>query len=202
MIVIGLCGSSGAGKGYTCQRLAEHGILFIDTDKVYTERVVCRGSECLSELTQYFGNEILSPDGSLNKKALAKMVFEGENAQKNLSKLNEITHKHIKREAEKILAENERNGAVATAVDAPVLFESGFDKMCDITMCVTAPSELKIKRIMERDGITREKALSRLASQLTDDELRARCDIEIVNDGSDSLDAHIIEAVKKLNLNR
>ena len=82
------------------------------------------------------------------------------------------------------------------------LFESGFDRMCDVTMCVTAPSELKIKRIMERDGITREKAMSRLASQLTDDELRARCDIEIVNDGSGSLDAHIIEAVKKLNLNR
>ena len=119
-----------------------------------------------------------------------------------MSKLNEITHKHIKRETEKILAENERNGAIATAVDAPVLFESGFDRMCDVTMCVTAPSELKIKRIMERDGITREKAMSRLASQLTDDELRARCDIEIVNDGSGSLDAHIIEAVKKLNLNR
>ena len=202
MIVIGLCGSSGAGKGYTCQRLAEHGISFIDTDKVYTERVVCRGSKCLSELTQYFGDEILAPDGSLNKKALAKIVFEGENAQESLSKLNEITHKHIKRETEKILAEIERNGAVATAVDAPVLFESGFDRMCDVTMCVTAPSELKIKRIMERDGITREKAMSRLASQITDDELRARCDIEIVNDGSGSLDAHIIEAVKKINLNR
>lgn len=202
MIVIGLCGSSGAGKGYTCKKFSEYGIECIDTDKLYTENVVCQGSQCLMELVEYFGNEILASDGSLDKKILSKMVFEGDDASKNLSKLNEITHKHIKIETEKILNENRKKGTVATVIDAPVLFESGFDKMCDVTICITAPNELKIKRITERDGITVEKAQSRLNAQLSDSDLRIRCDIEIVNDGTNSLDANIKEAIKKLNLIR
>ena len=187
MTVIGVCGSSGSGKGYTCRKLAKYGAVHIDTDKVYRDIAVC-GSPCLAELTEYFGAGILDKDGNLNRKELSRIVFEGENGEADLKMLGSITHKHIRLETERILKESRENGAEAVLIDAPVLFESGFDDLCDVTLCVTAPYETKIRRITERDGITEEKAAARLSSQLSDVELRSRCDYEIVNDDITDID--------------
>ena len=188
MIVIGLCGSSGSGKGYVCKKLKElYLIEHIDTDKVY--RDIVRGdSPCLRELCEYFGNEILSEDGSLDRRVLSAKVFEGTDSDKRLKRLNEITHKYIKVETERILEESKSAGVWAIMIDAPVLFESGFDKLCDCTVCVTAPRELKLKRITKRDGISLEKAEARLRSQMTDEELRGLCGFEIVNNDSGDLE--------------
>jgi len=191
MIKIGLCGSSGSGKGYVCKKLKElYSIEHIDTDKVYRD-LVNADSLCLRELCEFFGNEILNTDGSLNRRVLSARVFEGDGSDKRLKRLNEITHKYIKTETERILKENEICGVWATLIDAPVLFESEFDKLCDCTVCVTAPTELKLKRIIKRDGITPEKAEARLRSQLSDEKLRALCDFEIVNNDSGDLEARI-----------
>ena len=103
-------------------------------------------------------------------------------------------------ETVRILEENESKGVIATIIDAPVLFESGFDKMCDVTVCVTAPTELKINRILKRDNIPIEKAKARLQSQLSDGSLRERCDYEIVNDDSGSLEDEIIKVVRDLGI--
>ena len=191
MIIIGLCGSSGSGKGYVCKKLNElYSFEHIDTDKVYRD-IVVSGSPCLDELCSHFGSDILSIDGSLNRRVLSAKVFEGEGADKRLQLLNSVTHKYIRAETERIIAENRSNGAWATLIDAPVLFESEFDKLCDCTVCVTAPTELKLKRIIKRDGITPEKAEARLRSQLSDEKLRALCDFEIVNNDSGDLEARI-----------
>ena len=188
MIIIGLCGSSGSGKGYVCKKLKElYLIEHIDTDKVYRD-IVGGDSPCLRELCEYFGNEILSGDGSLNRSVLSAKVFEGEGSDKRLKRLNDITHKYIKAETERILEESKSAGVWAIMIDAPVLFESGFYKLCDCTVCVTAPTELKLKRITKRDGITFEKAEARLRSQMTDSELCALCDFEIVNNDSGDLE--------------
>ncbi len=197
MIRIGLCGSSGSGKGYVCKKFKEHGAEYIDTDRVYRD-IVASGSPCLRELCDCFGDGILSDDGSLNRKALSAIVFEGENASKNLKRLNSISHKYIRIEVERILMENEARGVWATLIDAPVLFESGFDEMCSCTVCVTAPRELKLKRIMIRDGITREKAEARIDSQLSDGQLRDLCDYEIVNDDGGDLEILVLDLVNKL----
>ena len=170
MKIIGLCGNSGSGKGYVCEIFKKHDVAFIDTDKVYRESVLLN-SDCVSELVEYFGSAILE-NGRVSKNCLAKAVFEGEDAPKKLNRLNEITHKYIKVETVSLLSFFEKEGYGATLVDAPVLFESGFDKMCHVTICVTAPYETKLERIMKRDGITREKAQARLEAQLKDTELR------------------------------
>ena len=188
MIVIGLCGSSGSGKGYVCKKLNElYGIEYIDTDKVYRD-LVGADSPCLRELCEYFGKEILRPDGSLDRRVLSAKVFEGNGSKKRLERLNEITHKYIKVETVRILEKNKTDGAWATLIDAPVLFESEFDKLCDCTVCVTAPTELKLARSTKRDGITLEKAEARLHSQMSDEKLRQLCDFEIVNNDSGDLE--------------
>ena len=197
MIKIGLCGSSGSGKGYVCKKLRSYGAEHIDTDKVYRE-LVYAGSPCLKELCQCFGEDILNDDGTLDRRSLSSKVFEGEGAKERLKQLNDISHRYIRTETKRLISEFSTSGAWAVLIDAPVLFESGFDDMCDCTVCVTAPTDLKIKRITERDGIAVSKAEARLLSQLTDDELRDRCDYEIVNDDSGDLIIRLEELVDKL----
>lgn len=190
MTVIGICGSSGSGKGYVCKLLEGYGIKWIDTDLVY-RGLTSKDSACLRELEQVFGDAIISKDGALNRVELAKIVFEGENADKSRAELNRISHKHIRRETERLIAVYESEGAVGVSVDAPVLFESGFDKMCDTTICVTAPLESRIERIIKRDSVTKEKALYRLNCQKTDEELRALCKYEIDNSNGSDLEKQI-----------
>lgn len=197
MIKIGICGSSGSGKGYVCKLFSTYGYKWIDTDKVYRDLATPK-SECVRELREYFGECILNPDGSLNRKELSKCVFEGEGSSKKLSKLNEITHFYIRKETERIITESEKNGYKGVLVDAPVLFESGFDKMCDVTICVTAPKEIKLQRIVSRDNITKEKAISRINSQLSDGILREKCTYEIDNSEGASIEAQINSIIARL----
>ncbi len=200
MLTIGLCGTSGSGKGYVCEKFQEYGVEYIDTDKVYATKIVAPGSDCLKELCMFFGKDILKPDGSLDKAYLSEKVFEGQNASQHLKVLNTITHKYIKSDVKNTLEQNRKNGVKATLVDAPVLFESGFDSMCDVTICVTAPDELKIDRIVKRDKIPRAKAIARIQSQLTNEKLRELCTYEIVNDEGCDIDGQIMSILKKLNL--
>jgi dephospho-CoA kinase len=87
-------------------------------------------------------------------------------------------------------------------IDAPVLFESGFDKMCHATVCVLCPQEEKIDRIVKRDGITREQAQARIASQLSDEELKNRCTYAIDNSSGSLIDGQIISILKDLGLEK
>ncbi|MBR7100923.1 MAG: dephospho-CoA kinase [Clostridia bacterium] len=199
MIVIGLCGSSGSGKGYVCDIFKKYGVEYIDTDKVY-QKIAVGGSPCVRELCNFFGDEIINSDGSLNRKMLSKRVFEGDNAAQHLKMLNRITHKYIREDVVRILSEFERSGVKAAIIDAPVLFESGFDSLCHVTVCVTAPRDLKLQRILERDKITRHKAEARIDSQLPDIRLRELCDYEIVNDGESNLDGEIIKVIRGIGI--
>ena len=200
MLIIGLCGSSGSGKGYVCRAFAAHGVAYIDTDLVYRERVLS-SSGCVGELTKEFGNEILE-NGAVSKPRLAKIVFEGEGASARLGRLNEITHKYIRIETDALVSKYKEEGYSAVLIDAPVLFESGFDKMCHVTVCVTATLEEKLARILERDGIDRQSAMARLATQLSEDELRARCTYEIHNSVDSDVDGQILEILKDLGVEK
>ena len=197
MIKIGVCGSSGSGKGFVCKLFSTYGYKWIDTDRVYRDLATPK-SDCVKELRECFGDSILNPDGSLNRKSLSKIVYEGEGSRQRLNQLNKITHFHIEKETVKLINESEQNGYKGVLIDAPVLFESGFDKMCDVTICVTAPTELKLQRIMSRDGITYEKALSRISSQLTDNDLREKCAYEIDNSANADVEKQILDIIAEL----
>ena len=199
-ILIGLCGRSGTGKGYVCRLFAELGIPSVDTDAVY--RTMTAPSEtlshCMTELIGAFGDGIRLPDNSLNRPALSAIVF-GEGGGEALKTLNRITHAHILKETQRLAEEYTAAGADAVIIDAPVLFESGFDAMCRFTVCVCASEETSVTRILKRDGITREAALRRLASQIPTEELIRRCDFRIENElHCDTLRTQIAEITAQI----
>jgi len=196
MLIVGLTGPSGAGKGVVASLLADYGIPSINTDKVYHDLLV-PPSACLDELTARFGAEILSPDGTLNRGALAALVFSPGHSE-DLADLDAIAHRHILNQTRQLLAVHEAEGAVAVLVDAPQLFESGFDRECGFILSVLAPYELRLARIMERDGLSEEWARARLDASHSDEFFRNRSDAVIVN--GDSMDAMASEVRRLLAL--
>lgn len=182
VMLVGLCGRSGSGKGYVSALFLKEGIPSVDTDAVYREMTSASDtlSECMIELVDRFGEGILSEDNSLNRAALREMVFGDDRTA--LLDLNSISHKHILKKTEEIADGYFRKGYNIVLVDAPVLYESGFDKKCECVVCVVAPEEVVISRIMSRDGITREAAEKRLKTQISADVLISKADFVIMND--------------------
>ena len=175
MRLIGLCGRSGSGKSSFCTAARECGVDVIDCDAVYKE-LVSKPSECLSEIGEKFGNEFIK-DGILDRKSLAKVVFSDKS---KLDLLNAVTHKHIRARINELLNEMPNDSTVI--LDAPTLFESGIDEMCDHIVAIIAPDEFCLKRITKRDGLTEQQALSRLLNQPSNDFLIEHSDTVIYNE--------------------
>ena len=196
MLIVGLTGPSGAGKGMIASLFARFGVPSIDTDEVYHDLLI-PPSACLDELTEAFGMGILLPDGTLDRRALASLVFsQGHEAE--LATLNRITHRHILEKTKNILTSFEAEGIPAVLVDAPQLFESGFDKECGFILSVLAPYDLRLARVMARDELSEERARARLEASHTDEFFRERSDAVIINNGS--VDAMESEVRRLLNL--
>lgn len=189
-ILIGICGRSGSGKGYVCDVFESFGGLHIDTDALYHELLLPVDgalSECSEAIRCEFGDEVIK-DLTVDRRKLAKIVFSDE---EKLSALNSISHRFVK---EKTFETVNRGTFKFALIDAPLLFESGFDSFCDFTVCVFADDESCISRIMKRDGISREDAAARLSNQKSITELTSRCDFSV--DSSDGSD--VVSAVKKI----
>ena len=188
--IIGLCGRSGSGKTTVCKAFEVFGIRSIDTDKVYRELTSPYAdgnpSELVRTIAKHFGECVIAVDGALDRRALAEAVF-GDGKREKLELLNSLTHAPILERTEEMAAEFAEAGAKGVIVDAPALFESGFDKKCDVIICVTAPDDVLIKRITARDGISDDAAAKRLSSQMSVEELSRRADHIIVNDGKTNL---------------
>lgn len=198
MKVIGLCGGSGSGKGTVGLVFSKYNIPSIDTDLVYRE-LTCKGGECLDALALEFGDGIIGEGGGLDRKRLASIVFGAKDSEARLARLNEITHKYILDEVRQRLGKFSDAGYTAAIVDAPVLFESGFDKECDHIVCVLADEDIRVDRIIRRDGITPDQARARIASQISNELLASRCDSIIYNNGSIyELDDQVLSLITKI----
>ena len=169
-MVVGLTGQTGAGKSVVSQWFAEHGFVVIDADQV--ARAV------VGQIAAAFGKEILSIDGTLNRAALAKIVFR--NAVQ-LDLLNRITHPYILEQIERTIRACAPKPVV---VDAPTLFESGANRFCDQIVCVLADPCVRLQRIVRRDGITFAQAKERIQAQFEDEYYQNRSDYCLRNNGS------------------
>ncbi|MBQ8397140.1 MAG: dephospho-CoA kinase [Clostridia bacterium] len=182
MIVLGLTGPSGAGKGALAAAFAAHDVPQLDTDAIYHALLV-PPSACLDALVDAFGRDILAPDGTLNRRALAAIVFATDAPKALHETLNHITHHYILAETRRQIAACREAGKPAVLVDAPLLYESGFDAECEKVIAVIAPREVRLARIMARDALPREAAEARLRAQKDDEFYTARADFVVVNDG-------------------
>lgn len=178
MVLIGLTGGIGAGKSAVASRLAEHGAVVVDGDKVARE-VVAPGSEGLAEVVAEFGPGVLSADGSLDRPALGKIVFADAGARR---RLEEITHPRIRVRTVELIAAAPPGSVVVN--DVPLLVEGGMAAAFELVIIVFAARETRIARIMETRGMTRAEAESRIAAQATDEQRRAVADVAIENDGT------------------
>lgn len=182
MLIIGLTGATGSGKGVFGKTAKERfGALHIDTDRTARE-VAEPGRPCLADIRAHFGEGVIRSDGTLDRAALAKIVFS--DAEK-LALLNKLTHHYITDEVRALLKKAEADNVPLAVIDAPLLFESGENAICDVTVGVIADEKTRLARIMQRDGITEDAAKKRIASGKTAGFFRENCDY-ILENNSDS----------------
>lgn len=184
MIVIGLTGATGAGKSsFSGTAVRDFGLVHIDTDK--TARLIVEpGRPCLDEIRSFFGEVVINADGTLNRKRLGEIVFSDKS---KLSVLNKLTHHYVTDEVRKIIEKAAADGERAVIVDAPLLFESGEDKICDVTVGIIADISVRKKRIITRDGISDEMADKRISAGKDEAFFREKCDYVLENNTSEEL---------------
>ena len=184
-IVLGLTGGTGAGKTSALNAIRELGGTVIDCDAVYHEMLE-NSQEMRNAINAKFPG-VFDQDGKLNRQKLGQEVF----AQKDrLAQLNEIVFGFMTPELDRRM---ESAGDGLFAIDAINLLESGADRLCDRTIAVTAPTELRVRRIMARDGITEQYARLRISAQKPDEYYRGKCDCEL-NNAADTPEAFQAEA--------
>ena len=166
----GITGGIGSGKSYVCKLLAQRGIEVYDCDAA---------AKRLIRTSPHLRQQLKALIGSLDKAAISRFLLANE---ENQQAVNAIVHPAV-------FHDFEESGMLW--MESAILFESGADKLVDRVIVVTAPEEVRIQRVMQRDGITREKALQWIARQWPQKQVIARADFEIVNDGHADLNSQI-----------
>ena len=180
MIVIGITGPTGAGKTTALDELEKLGGGVIDCDAVYHE-LLESDIALQGLLIQEFG-AIEDEKGGIDRKKLGAIVFHDPEALERLNRIvNEAITKAVK---ERLEAYQVKKSCPAAAIDAIGLFESGLAQLCDTTLAIIAPAEVRVKRIMAREGISEEYARARVAAQNPDEFYASRCKYVLCNDCS------------------
>ena len=202
VMVVGLTGQTGAGKSTVSKVFAENGYAVIDADLV-ARKVVEKGSKCLGEIEEIFGSGVISPEGTLDRKALANIVFTDK---VKLETLNTIIYPYITGEILRQIKANSRKGEKLILLDAPTLFESRADDFCEIIISVLADPDIREKRITARDGITTKQARDRMNSQLDEEFFVSRSDYIIHNNGTidtvSEISREVSEKIRDLYITR
>jgi dephospho-CoA kinase len=172
---IGITGGIGSGKSYICQLLKARGIEIYDCDQA-AKRIIRTSDDVRQQLLQLIG--------SLEKADIARFLLESES---NAKKIDAIVHPAVFRNFEE---------SGYQWMESAILYESGISNLVDRVIVVTAPEEVRIKRVMQRDGISREKVLQWMKRQWPQEELRRRADYEIINDGQTDLNKQIDNILK------
>jgi len=195
MKVIGLTGGIGTGKSTVSQFLAELGAVILDADKVGHD-MLKPGTEAWREVVAAFGNQILNPDGEINRRRLGEIVFGNP---ESLSQLNQITHPRIAGMVKAQLEEYQRQGVDVVVLEAPLLLEANWTSLVDEVWVTVAPEPTVLKRLKERTGLSRTESLARIRSQLSAEERTRRADVVINTDCElDELKTRVVELWRRL----
>lgn len=183
---VAITGGIGSGKSYVCKRLEAFGIRVYDCDAA-AKRLMHTSSALQRDLCRLVGDDVYV-GGMLQKQVLAKFLLASED---NKQAVNQIIHPAVARDFECSGYE---------WLESAILFDSGFDRRIhfDYIVCVSAPLEIRIQRVMNRDGISREKTMEWISRQLPQEEVLKRADFEIVNDGMEDIDEQILIVLNKM----
>lgn len=185
---IAITGGIGSGKSYVCRILEKHGIRVYDCD-AGAKRLMWQDADLQAGLKKLVGEEVYSADGILQKPVLAQFILTGE---ANKQAVNDVVHPAVARDFEQSDCE---------WMESAILFDSGFNHRThfDKVVCVSAPVAVRLQRIMQRDHISQEKAQQWIDAVMPQEELIARSDYEIVNDGVRDVEAQVVHLLDLLN---
>ena len=182
MLRIGLTGGIGAGKSYVASLIHSHfGIPVYDCDSS-AKRLMAESTEVRGALEQLLGKPVCKPDGTLDRQLLASYVFGNKEAARSIEK---IVHPAVKADFQEWTTQLAQQPAPPRAVliESAILIEAGFTDVADKVIVVEAPMELRIARVMKRDGCTEQQVRERIARQISDSDRRNAADAVIINDG-------------------
>jgi dephospho-CoA kinase len=182
---IGITGGIGSGKSYVCKRLEARGIQIYDCDSA-AKRLIRTSPEIRERLTALIGPDTYDKEGHLNKTTVAKFLLASE---ANAKAIDAIVHPAVFRDFE---------ASGLQWMESAILYESGAFRLVDKAIVVTAPEEVRIQRVMQRDGISREKVLEWMNRQLPQDKVRQRADFEIINDGLADIDKQLNKILRTM----
>ncbi len=182
---VGITGGIGSGKSYVCKRLAAMGIDIYDCDSA-AKRIIRTSPVIREALTRLIGPDTYNINGQLNKAAVASFLLASES---NAHAIDAIVHPAVAADFRQSNKE---------WIECAILYESGFDRLVDKIVLVSAPDEVRIQRVMQRDGISHDKVLEWMGRQWPQEEVRKRADYEIINDGTHNLDTQLEELLDKI----
>ena len=190
--LIGLTGQSGAGKSTVAEVFAKLGAYVINADMIVAE-LYNAGSPCLKAVAAEFGQDILNPDGTLDRRRLAQRAFA---SRERTDDLNRLVHPFVTARLFELL----RGAEGIVVFDAPQLFEANADVICDAVVAVTADKDIRVNRIIKRDSLSEEQAMLRVNAQYSEEYFRARADYIIENNfDEESLRSQAEKVYNKLN---
>ncbi len=189
MFVLGITGPSGAGKGTACRILSEYGFYHIDTDRLVPDLY----PQALPHLVEAFGPQI-AENGQVNKKKLAMAAFASAEAT-NL--LNSILHPLVMGKVSELIQKAEKEGYFGVTVDGAALHEAKAETVCDKMICILAPKETRLERVISRDGISEDAAKLRFQAQKSDVYYAAGTDAVIVNCTVEQLKCDLLSTIKE-----
>lgn len=188
MKILGLTGGIACGKSNISATLGREGAVIVDGDLLSRE-LTAPGGMALAPIRAQFGDGVFHADGTLNRRALGDAIF-GDDAQR--AALDSIIQPMIRRLTEQRIEEARAGGASVCVLDMPLLYEMGYEALCDTVWCAYIPRETQLERLMLRDGFTLEQAEDRLASQLPAIEKARRADVVIDTSGTiEETQAHV-----------
>lgn len=190
-VKVGITGGIGSGKSTVCKVFRKLGIPVFEADYV-AKQLINTDERIRNGLIDLFGKGVYTPEGLVDRKKLASLIF---NNDIQLQKVNALVHPVVRTE---FLKWAEEQAVPYVIQEAAILFESGFYKMMDFTILVSAPEEERLARVMKRDKLTTEQVGERMRKQWSDDERRKLASVEIKNAENDLIIPQIIEIDKQL----
>lgn len=190
MLLVGLTGGIGSGKSTVARMLADRGAVVFDADEL-ARRAVDPGTPGQLAVIQRFGPGVLSPDGSIDRQELGRLVFRDDLARRDLEA---VVHPEVFRLLNEGLDPYRETDRVAV-FDAPLIVEAGFHEACDVLVVVTAPADTRISRIVGQGRLTEQQARARITAQASDEEKERLADFVIRNDGDVGDLERVVEVV-------
>ena len=180
VLKVAVTGGAGSGKTTVCKRLKELGVKVISSDALARE-AVAKGSPAYKNIVNYFGEKVLISDGNINRQMLRRSIINDDVARLALER---FIHPEISKLMQRKTAKAEEDGDRVVLIEVPLLFELGLEGQFDVVVVVSTDFELRVKRLMDRDNISREEAENLLNVQMPNKDKVERAEFVLTNEGS------------------